>query len=122
MLRCPVNIRTPNLNPLLRERTERLRTLKQTVRCHKLTAAFVTEIALFREFIARAVPRTPVEEVKLSQFDDPYWEPLLNWKGRLLGMERMLLAAGVTEAEIAEVKSDAGLPVVFRDIAPPHVA
>lgn len=88
--------------------------MKKTVSCSKLVAAFNHEIVSFLKFIRRAVSDTPVEQILPSQFDNPYWEPLINWRGRLLGMERVLLAVGVTADELMKIKIEAGLPEAFR--------
>jgi hypothetical protein len=83
--------------------------MKQTVTCRKLLLSFKSEIADFLKFVGRAVPRTPLADVRMSQFDDPYWESLINWRGRLLGMERMLVAAGLTQADLAPIKAETPL-------------
>ncbi|HTK60069.1 MAG TPA: hypothetical protein VL283_02590 [Candidatus Baltobacteraceae bacterium] len=92
--------------------------MKHVLSTRKLIETFKGEIALFLKFIGKAVPRTPVAEVTMAQFDDPYWEPLINWRGRMLGMERMLLLNGVTAAELSQLKKDAGLPEAFRNLRP----
>jgi|RhisoiCoNPM_1038542.scaffolds.fasta_scaffold00060_4 hypothetical protein len=88
--------------------------MKKTVVCSKLVAAFKSEIASFLKFIRRAVPGTELGQVRSSQFDDPYWEPLIDRRGRLLGMERLLLASGLTADDLMQVKIEAGLPEDFR--------
>ena len=92
--------------------------MKHVLSSRKLIEAFVEEMKLFVIFIRRAVPRTPIEEVSMAQFDNPYWEPLINWRGRLLGMERMLLAGGITYAQLVKAKADAGVPPAFREFRP----
>ena len=92
--------------------------MKHVLSTRKLIETFKGEIALFLEFVRKAVPRTPVAEVKMSQFDDPYWEPLINWRGRLLGMERMLSLGGVAVTELSQLKKEAGLPEAFRNLRP----
>lgn len=88
--------------------------MKQTVSVRKLLVAFRSEIADFLKFVGRAVPKTPLAEVRMSQFDNPYWEPLINWRGRLLGMERMLLAAGLSKEDLDAVKGESGIPADLR--------
>jgi len=96
--------------------------MKHVLSSRKLIETFKADIALFLEFVGKAVPRTPVADVKMSQFDDPYWEPLINWRGRLLGMERMLFLNGVTATELSRIKKDAGLPEEFRELRPHSLA
>lgn len=92
--------------------------MKHVLSTRKMIETFKAEIALFVKFIQKANPRTPVADVCLSHFDDPYWEPLLNWQGRLLGMERLLFANGVPVTELSKAKADAGLPEEFRTFRP----
>jgi hypothetical protein len=92
--------------------------MKKTVVTSKLIAAFKAEISAFVAFMRRAVPKTPVEEIAQSQFDDPYWEQLINWEGRLFGQERMLKAAGIGTDALLEAKIEAGLPPAFRAFRP----
>jgi hypothetical protein len=88
--------------------------MKKTIATSKLVAAFKAEIVKFVAFMRRAIPNTPVEEIKQSQFDDPYWESLISWQGRLLGQERMLQAIGITADDLVQAKTAAGLPPNFR--------
>ena len=96
--------------------------MKKTVTCRKLIAAFKADIEKFIAFMRRANPRTALEEIALSDFDDPYWDPMLHWQGLLMGHERMLKAAGIPSDDITQIKADAGLPPTFRSFRAPHHA
>lgn len=92
--------------------------MKHVLSTRKLIETFKADIALFLEFIGKAVTYVTVADVRPYYFDDPYWEPLINWQGRLLGMERMLFLNGVTVTELTRIKKEAGLPEAFRDLRP----
>jgi len=92
--------------------------MKRVLSSRQALDAFTDEVRLFVHFIRRAVKRVPLAEIKMSQFDNPYWEPLINWRGRLLGMERLLIACGVSVEDLTKVKSDAGVPEDLRNFRP----
>lgn len=89
--------------------------MKQTA-TQKLVAAFDAEIALFLSFIERISTQPGGFGIREGVVDDPYWNPYLEWRGRMIAMERLLLAAGVRRATIA--KSKAVLPEKLRTFDP----
>lgn len=80
----------------------------------KLLAAFDAEIALYLEFIEKVSRNAGGTGIREAVVDDPYWNPYLEWRGRLIGMERMLLAVGVRKTTIEKAKKV--LPEKLRDL------
>jgi len=81
----------------------------------KLRSAFDAEIALFLAFIEKVSTQPGGTGIREGVVDDPYWNAYLQWRGRLIGMERMLLAAGVRPATVKKAKS--ALPEKLRDFS-----
>lgn len=89
--------------------------MKQTV-TQKLVAAFDAEIKKFLSFIERTSTQPGGTRIREAIVDDPYWNPYLEWRSRMIAMERLLQAVGVRRATIA--KSKAVLPEKLRTFDP----
>ena len=99
--------------------TER-RSLMKLSTTEKLRIAFDAEIALFLAFVEKVSKQSGGTGIREGVVDDPFWNPYLEWRGRLIGMERMLLAAGVRPATVNKAKS--ALPEKLRDFSAHHIA
>lgn len=77
--------------------------MHQTVSA-KLRAAFRSEIEAFAAWIEKVSAKPGGTGVRDGIVDDPYWDAWNEWHGRLMGMERMLLAAGIRRASIEKDK------------------
>ena len=89
--------------------------MKQTL-TSKLVAAFEAEIALFLKFVEKVSKQAGGTGIRDGVVDDPFWNPYLEWRGRLIGMERMLLAGGVRRPTVEKAKK--ALPEKLRDFSP----
>lgn len=89
--------------------------MKQTASA-TLRTAFRDELALFLVFIEETSQQPGGRGIREGIVDDPYWNTWLQWQGRMIGMERMLLAAGVRRASIEKDKEV--LPEAIRSFEP----
>ena len=77
--------------------------MKQTF-ADKLRAAFRSEIEAFVAWIDKISSKPGGTGVREGVVDDPFWDAWNEWHGRIVGMERMLLAAGIRRASIEKDK------------------
>jgi|GEM_PF-2763946 len=99
--------------------TERRSLMKQTVAL-KLRAAFRSEIEQFLSFIEKTSKQPGGTGIREGIVDNPFWDAWNQWKGRMIGMERLLLTAGVRRATIEREKLV--LPEKLRSFTINHLA